>query len=77
MSVKTFAAPAVKKLIDEHFIFIEINVDHEKETAAWFQGETIPDTRFLSPEGRTLDQVAGFEEPSAFAVRLKKLVEGK
>lgn len=77
MSVKTFAAPDVKRLIDEHFVTIQINVDHEKEAAAWFQGEAIPDVRILSPEGRMLDRLVGFEEPKAFAVRLRKLVEGR
>ena len=77
MSVKTFAAPAVRKLIDEHFVFIEINVDHEKEVAAWFGGEAIPDIRILSAEGKTLDRVVGYEDPAPFAKRLKNLVEGR
>lgn len=77
MSVKTFAAPDVRKLIDEHFVFIEINVDHEKEAAAWFQGAAIPDVRVLSPEGRMLDRLLGFEEPQVFAARLRKLAETK
>lgn len=42
--MKTFADPEVRKLIDEHFIFVELNVDHEREAAAWFRGEAIPDT---------------------------------
>jgi hypothetical protein len=77
MSVKTFTAPDVKKLIDEHFVTIEINVDHEKESAAWFQGDAIPDVRILSPEGKTLDRLIGFEEPELFSVRLRKWVEGR
>jgi len=77
MSVKTFAAPEVKKLIDEHFVFIEINMDHEKEASAWFQGEAIPDTRILSAEGKTLDRLIGFEEPAAFSARLRKAVEAR
>ena len=44
MSVKTFDAPEVKKLIDEHFLFVELNVDHEKEAAGWFAASSIPDT---------------------------------
>ncbi len=44
MSVETFANPEVKKLIDHHFVFVELNVDKEKEAAAWFRGEAIPDT---------------------------------
>jgi len=44
MSVKTFGDPDVKKLIDEHFVFVEVNVDHEKEAARWFAGSAIPDT---------------------------------
>ena len=44
MSVKTFGDPEVKKILDEHFVFVELNVDHEKEAAAWFKGKAIPDT---------------------------------
>lgn len=44
MSVRTFADPEVKKLLEEHFVFVELNVDHQQEAAAWFQGEAIPDT---------------------------------
>lgn len=44
MSVKTFADPEVKRILDEHFVFVELNVDHQKEAAAWFKGEAIPDT---------------------------------
>lgn len=42
--MKTFADPDVKKLIEEHFVFVELNVDHEKEAAGWFDGAAIPDT---------------------------------
>jgi thioredoxin-related protein len=44
MSVKTFAHPEVKKLIDQHFVLVELNVDHAKEAAGWFAGKAIPDT---------------------------------
>jgi thioredoxin-like negative regulator of GroEL len=77
MSVKTFAAPEVRKLIDEHFIFMEINVDHEQAISAWFQGEAIPDTRILSADGKSMDRVVGFEEPAVFAARLRKAVEAR
>lgn len=43
MSVKTFANSEVKKLIEEHFVLAELNVDREKEAAGWFKGEAIPD----------------------------------
>lgn len=44
MSVRTFADPEVKRLIDQHFVFVELNVDREKEAAGWFAGSAIPDT---------------------------------
>ncbi len=44
MSGMTFADPEVKKLIEEHFVFVELNVDHEKEAAGWFAAAAIPDT---------------------------------
>lgn len=42
--MKTFADPKVKGILDEHFVFVELNVDRQKEAASWFQGEAIPDT---------------------------------
>ena len=44
MSGKTFADPEVKKLIKEHFVFVELNVDHKRDAAAWFAASAIPDT---------------------------------
>ena len=44
MSVKTFADPEVKRLIDAHFVFVELNVDHEKDAATWFAASAVPDT---------------------------------
>jgi len=44
MSVKTFNNPTVKKIIDERFVFVELNVENEKEAAGWFGGQGIPDT---------------------------------
>jgi len=44
MSGKTFGDPEVKKILDEHFVFVELNVDRHQEAARWFQGEAIPDT---------------------------------
>lgn len=77
MSATTFSDPRVKKLIDEHFVMIEINVDHEKAAAAWFRGEGIPDTCILGLNEEILDRVVGFEEPGAFAARLRKAVEAR
>lgn len=44
MSVKTFNDPQVKKLIDEHFVFVELDVDKEKAASGWFASAAIPDT---------------------------------
>lgn len=77
MSATTFSNPEVKRLIAEHFLFLELNVDKEKEAAAWFRGEGIPDTCILGLDGKLLDRVVGFEEPAAFAARLKKAVEAR
>ncbi len=44
MSVRTFADPAVRKLLTEHFVFVELNVDEKRDVATWFEGDAIPDT---------------------------------
>lgn len=74
MSVQTFADPEVKKLLDEQLVFVEVNTDHEEETARWFAGSAIPDTRILGLDGRTMDRVVGFEEPPSFAARLRRAI---
>ena len=77
MSGKTFADLEVKKLMKEHFVFVELNVDQDKESADQFGIVAIPDTRILSQDGKTLDQIIGFEGPEAFVLRLKKHIEGR
>lgn len=44
MSGKTFADPTVQKIVQEHFVFVTLDVDREKSAAAWFGGNAIPDT---------------------------------
>ena len=34
----------LRKMIEEHFVFVELNVDHEKDAADWFAASAIPDT---------------------------------
>lgn len=77
MSTATFGHPDVRKLLEERFIAVEINVDHQKEAAAWFGGSAIPDTSIFSAEGTLLDRVVGFEAPEAFLPRLRKSTSGK
>ncbi len=77
MSGKTFANPAVKNLIEQHFVFVVINVDQDKQSADQMGIVGIPDTMILSQDGKMLDQVMGFEEPEAFADRLRKHIGGK
>ena len=73
----TFANPVVKSLIEKHFVFVVLNVDQDTEAADQMRIVGIPDTRILSPDGRMLDQVMGFEAPEAFADRLRKHIGGK
>ncbi len=77
MSGKTFANPIVKRLIEEHFVFVVLNVDQDKPSADQLGIVGIPDTRVLSQDGKILDQVMGFEGPEAFADRLRKHVGGQ
>jgi thioredoxin-like negative regulator of GroEL len=75
MSVKTFADPDVKKLLDEQFVFASLNVDSQRQAASWFAGSAIPDVRVLSLDGRMLDRIVGFMEPKEFAARLRRVLE--
>ena len=77
MSGMTFANPEVKSLIEKHFVFVVLNVDQDTEAADKMGIVGIPDTRILSLEGKLLDQVMGFEDPEAFADRLRNHVGGQ
>lgn len=77
MSVQTLADPQVKTILDRSFVFLELDVDKEKEAAGWFDGCAIPDTRILAQDGTELDHVVGFMDAASFARCLLAVLERK
>jgi thioredoxin-related protein len=77
MSVETFHDSEVKALIEKRFLFQELDVDKEQETAKWFGGKAIPETIILRSDGSVLHRVVGFVPPKEFLTRVRKYIDEK
>lgn len=44
MADETFADPAVRDYLAEHFEFVEVDVTDEAAAAGWFAAHAVPDT---------------------------------
>ncbi len=71
MSRVTLADPAVKGLLEEGFVFREVDTDQEPDLGKALGVTGIPDLRILRPEGTEVDRLIGYEPPEAFAARLR------
>ena len=69
----TLADEAVKKLL-EGALLVLIDVDEHSAIARAWGVKSVPDVVFLSPDGRVLDRLHGFEGPVAFAKRLRNAI---
>ncbi len=67
----------VNDLLERYFVRIEVNVDRQKEAAAWFGGYAVTETCILDGEGSLIDRIVGFMEPGDFAARLRNLAEAR
>ena len=81
----TWCAPC-KRLVNETFVdqevaallkkcvFLKIDTDEHPELAKHFNVASLPDIRFLSPEGKEITKLNGFQTPESFAVELASLL---
>ena len=71
---ETFANEEVSALLDK-CVFLKIDTDEHPELAKHFSVASLPDIRFLSPEGKEMNQLNGFQSPETFAVDLTTLLK--
>jgi thiol:disulfide interchange protein DsbD len=71
---ETFVDEEVSALL-EKCVFLKIDTDEHPELAKHFNVASLPDIRFLSPEGKEINQLNGFQSPETFAVDLTTLLK--
>ena len=70
----TFHDPKVAKLLDKvQLVFVDLDKYPAMGTA--FGVESVPDVFLIDREGMIVDRLHNFEQPEAFLVRLRKLVD--
>ncbi|MCI0341710.1 MAG: thioredoxin family protein [Planctomycetales bacterium] len=72
MSKVTLEDPAVKALVEEGFVFREVDTDKEPGIGRALGVSGIPDLRILGPDGTEVDRRVGYEPPAEFATRLRR-----
>lgn len=75
MSVKTFPAEPVRRLVRENFVFVELDIEEHEDAAEWLGVSAIPDIIILSLDGNVVDRKQGFVPPAEFARWLRRYVE--
>ena len=70
---ETFADEEVSALLDK-CVLLKIDTDEHPELAKHFNVASLPDIRFLSPEGKEINKLNGFQTPESFAVELTSLL---
>ena len=71
---ETFADEEVSALLAK-CVFLKIDTDEQPELAKHFNVASLPDIRFLSSEGKEINQLNGFQSPETFAVDLTTLLK--
>jgi thiol:disulfide interchange protein len=73
MEKTTFADAMVKELL-ARCVVVKIDTDQEQELARRFGVVGLPDIRFISPEGRVIHRLRGFQNAESFTAELIRLV---
>ena len=71
---ETFVDEEVSALL-EKCVFLKIDTDEHPELAKHFNVASLPDIRFLLPEGKEINKLNGFQSPETFAVDLTTLLK--
>jgi uncharacterized protein YyaL (SSP411 family) len=70
----TYHDPAVRELLDAHFIAAKVDVDARPDIEERYSAYGWPATVIFSPDGRELGKYKGFIAPERFAEILKEVV---
>lgn len=68
---KTFSNPDVSAYINQNYIPVQVDVNKDREIAARYRIQGVPDLRFLSKDGSTIGRWVGFTEADHLLKLLK------
>ena len=71
MDNETFKNQEIADYINNNFIPVRVNIDKEKQVAAFYGISGVPDLRFISSEGETIARVPGYVKPDRVLLLLK------
>jgi thioredoxin-related protein len=77
---KTLENPQVKKILEEDYVLVEINLDIDKEVAQQYGVRNVPYLVLMDPKGNILEKVVGDVEPSyllPIVMQIREKVRGK
>jgi hypothetical protein len=64
----------VVPILNDGFVPVSIDVDRHEQLAKQMRIESVPTVLILSPEGRVLQRVTGFQSPTQLLQRIEPLV---
>jgi thiol:disulfide interchange protein DsbD len=70
---ETFVHPDVVSLL-EQCVLLKIDTDEFPELAKSFDVTSLPDIRFLRPDGTQIEQLSGFQDVETMAAELRELL---
>ncbi|MCU0559270.1 MAG: DUF255 domain-containing protein [Desulfobacterales bacterium] len=76
MERKTFKDPAVIAALNRNFIPIRVDADRNKEIAALFRVQGLPDSWFIDEAGAPIGHRPGFIPPEQLLAILKTIMAG-
>ena len=74
MEKTTFTDAKVKELL-QRCILVRIDVDQHEELAQRLGVIGLPDLRFVTPEGKVVQKLRGYQFPDSFAADLARLIQ--
>jgi thioredoxin-related protein len=76
MDKKTFSNAGVITAMNERFVPISVDTDHDKATATQFGVQSLPTMWFLDSNGERIDTLPGFVEADFFTIVLDYIASG-
>ena len=73
MEKTTFMDVKVRELL-QRVVFVRVDVDEQEELAKRLGVVGLPDIRFVSPDGKVIHKLRGFQAPDTFADELVRIV---
>jgi thiol:disulfide interchange protein DsbD len=74
MENTTFIDAKVRELL-QRCVFVRVDVDQQEELAKRLGVVGLPDIRFVSPDGKVIHRLRGFQAPDTFADELIRFIQ--